>query len=128
MASKLNSEKKIEYYPKNDFYTLDRVFGLGSKNNYSISVNNLNGIIAWVTGPYVVFYDLSADKQISFLKNVNNKIISCIKFSKNGKLFATGEGNCRNGAVCVYEFSYNNDTNEESHKLIWEKKAHKSGI
>ena len=44
MASKLNSEKKIEYYPKNDFYTLDRVFGLGSKNNYSISVNNLNGI------------------------------------------------------------------------------------
>ena len=128
MAAQINSEKKIEYYPKNDFYSLDRVFGLGSKNNYSISVNNINGIIAWVTGPYVVFYDLSVDKQISFLKNVNNKIISCIKFSKNGKLFATGEGNCRNGAVCIYEFSYSNDTNEEIHKLIWEKKAHKSGI
>ena len=55
MAAQINSEKKIEYYPKNDFYSLDRVFGLGSKNNYSISVNNITGIIAWVTGPYVVF-------------------------------------------------------------------------
>ena len=128
MSAKINSEKKIDYYPRNNFYTLERVFGLGSKNNYSISVNNINGIIAWVAGPYAIFYDLSLDKQISFLKNVNNKIISCIQFSKRGNLFATGEGNCRNGAICIYEFSYNNDTNEEIHKLIWEKKVHKSGI
>ena len=128
MSSQLDKEKNLEYYPKNDFYSLDKVFGLGSNNNYSITVNNLNGIIAWVTGPYVVFYDLSIDKQISFLKNINNKIISCIKFSKNGKLLATGEGNCRNGAVCLYEFNYNNDTKNEEHKLIFEKKAHKYGI
>ena len=128
MSSQLNQERKIEFYPKNDFYSLDRVFGLGSKNNYSLAVNNLNGIIAWVAGPYVVFYDLSIDKQISFLKNINNKIISCIKFSQNGKLLATGEGNCRNGGIGVYEFNYNNETNEELHKLIWEIKAHKSGI
>ena len=128
MSSQLDKEKNLEYYPKNDFYSLDKVFGLGSNNNFSITVNNINGIIAWVTGPYVVFYDLSIDKQISFLKNINNKIISCIKFSKNGKLLATGEGNCRNGAVCLYEFNYNNDTKNEEHKLIFEKKAHKYGI
>ena len=128
MSSKLNQDKKFECYPKNDFYSLNRVFGLGSKNNYSLSINNLNGIVAWVTGPYVVFYDLGIDKQISFLKNINNKIISCIKFSKSGKLFATGEGNCRNGAICLYEFNYNNDTNEEEHKLLIESKYHKSGI
>ena len=57
MSSKLNQDKKFECYPKNDFYSLNRVFGLGSKNNYSLSINNLNGIVAWVTGPYVVFYD-----------------------------------------------------------------------
>ena len=128
MSSQLDSEKNLEYYPKNDFYSLDRVFGLGSNNNYSFSINNLNGIIAWVTGPYIIFYDLSTDTQISFLKNINNKIISCIKFSKNGKLLATGEGNCRNGAVCLYEFNYNNDTQKEEHKLIFEKKVHKYGI
>ena len=128
MSSKLTQEKKLECYPKNDFYSLNRVFGLGSKNNYSFSVNNLNGIIAWVAGPYIIFYDLSIDKQISFLKNINNKIISCIKFSKNGKLLATGEGNCRNGGICLYEFNYDNDTNEENHKLLFESKAHKAGI
>ena len=128
MSSKLNQERKIEYYPKNEFYSLDRVFGLGTKNNYSISINNLNGILAWVTGPYVVFYDMEVDEQIGYLKNINNKIISCIKFGKNGKLFATGEGNCRNGSICIYEFNYNNNTKEESHKLIFEKRAHKSGI
>ena len=128
MSSKLTQEKKLECYPKNDFYSLNRVFGLGSKNNYSLSINNLNGIVAWVAGPYVVFYDLGIDKQISFLKNINNKIISCIKFSKNGQLFATGEGNCRNGAICIYEFNYDNETNEETHKLLFESKSHKSGI
>ena len=121
-------DKKDEYYAKNDFYSLNKVIGLGTKNNYSISVNSVNGLIAWVCGPYVVFYDLRLDKQVSFLKNVNNKIISCAKFSQNGKFLATGEGNCRNGAVSIYQINYNNNTNEESHILILENKMHKYGI
>ena len=121
-------DKKYENYPKNDFYSLDRVFGFGSKNNYSLTVNNLNGLIAWVSGPYVIFYDLSNDKQVAFLKNINNKIISCIKFSKNGEYLATGEGNCRNGGVCIYQINYDNHNNEEFHKLILENKIHKYGI
>jgi len=122
-------DKKNDCYPRNDFYSLNRVFGFGSKNNFSLSVNNINGLIAWVSGPYVIFYDLKSDKQVSFLKNINNKIISCLKFSKNGKYLATGEGNCKNGAICIYEIEYDNDnSNEESHKLILEKKIHKYGI
>ena len=70
-----NDNKKIDCYAQNEFYSLNRVFGFGSKNNYSISVNNLNGLIVWITGPYLIFYDLSIDKQVSFLKNINNKII-----------------------------------------------------
>ena len=122
------NDKKNEYYPKNDFYSLNKVFGFGSKNNYSITVNSLNGLIAWVSGPYVIFYDLSNDKQVSFLKNINNKIISCIKFSKNGQYLATGEGNCRNGGVCIYQINYNKHDNEEFHKFILENKNHKYGI
>ena len=128
MSTSQRQEKKIEYYAKNDFYSLERIFGLGSKNNYSITINNLNGIICWVAGPYAIFYDLNLDKQISFLKNINNKILSCVKFSKNGKLLATGESNCRNGGVSIYEFYYDNNTNKENHKLLFENKAHKSGI
>ena len=123
-----NDNKKIDCYAQNEFYSLNRVFGFGSKNNYSISVNNLNGLIVWITGPYLIFYDLSIDKQVSFLKNINNKIISCARFSKNGKLLATGEGNCKNGEVCIYEINYNNKTYEENHKLILSNKAHKYGI
>ena len=122
------SNKKNEYYAKNDFYSLNKVIGLGTKNNYSFSINTINGLTAWACGPYVIFYDLSCDKQISFLKNINNKIISCIKFSQNGKYLATGEGNCRNGAVCIYQINYNNNSNEESHILILENKIHKYGI
>ena len=121
-------DKKNDCYPKNDFYSLDKVFGLGTKNNYSITVNSLNGLIAWVSGPYVIFYDLSIDKQVSFLKNINNKIISCIRFSKNGKYLATGEGNCKNGGVCIYQISYDNNSNEEIHKFMLECKSHRYGI
>ena len=122
------TDKKNDCYPKNDFYSLTKVFGFGSKNNYSITVNNLNGLLAWVNGPYVIFYDLSNDKQVSFLKNINNKIISCIRFSKNGKYLATGEGNCRNGGICLYSINYNNYNKEEFHQFVLENKSHKYGI
>ena len=84
--------------------------------------------MAWITGPYVVFYDIKSDEQISFLKNPNNKILSCIQFSKNGKFIATGEGNCKNGEVSIYEINYNNEKKEETHNFIGSYKYHKYGI
>ena len=126
--SSLNQEKSHDSYAKNELYSLNRIFGLGVKNNFSISQNNLNGLMAWITGPYIIFYDIKTDEQVSFLKNPNNKILSCVKFSKNGKFIATGEGNCKNGEVAIYEINYNNEKKEESHKFFCSYKYHKQGI
>ena len=72
-------EKNHDSYARNELYSLFRIFGLGVKNNFSISQNNVNGLMAWVTGPYIVFYDIKTDEQVSFLKNPNNKILSCVE-------------------------------------------------
>ena len=120
------SNKMNESFTENEFYSLYKILGFGSKNNFSLSKNELNGLIAWISGPYVVFYDIVSDSQVFFLKNKNNKIISCIQFSSNGKLFATGEGNCKNGEICLYNIFYNGKTN--IHKLLISYKTHKYGI
>ena len=122
-----NQTNKVnECYKENEFYSLYKILGFGSKNNFSISKNELNGLIAWISGPYVIFYDIVSDSQVFFLKNINNKIISCIQFSSSGKLFATGEGNCKNGEICLYNIFYDGKMN--NHKLLISYKAHKYGI
>ena len=123
---KSQSSKLNECYTENEFYSLYKVIGFGSKNNFSITKNELNGLIAWISGPYVIFYDIISDSQVFFLKNINNKIISCIQFSNNGKLFATGEGNCKNGEICLYDIFY--DGKKNSFKLLLSYKSHKYGI
>ena len=87
--SNYQNEKQFEpWMAKNDFYSLSKVFGFGSKNNYSISYSKENGLISWIAGPYVILYDVSKDKQVSFIKNPNNKIISCLRFSDSGTLLS----------------------------------------
>ena len=125
---KSQSNKLNECYTENEFYSLYKVIGFGSKNNFSITKNELNGLIAWISGPYVVFYDIISDSQAFFLKNINNKIISCIQFSTNGKLFATGEGNCKNGEICLYDIFYDGNAKKKSYKLLLSYKSHKFGI
>ena len=125
---KSQSNKLNECYTENEFYSLYKIIGFGSKNNFSITKNELNGLIAWISGPYVVFYDIISDSQAFFLKNINNKIISCIQFSTNGKLFSTGEGNCRNGEICLYDIFYDGNAKKKSYKLLLSYKSHKFGI
>ena len=120
------SNKKNECYTENEFYSLNKIIGFGSKNNFSITKNEVNGLIAWISGPYVIFYDIILDSQVFFLKNINNKNISCIQFSSNGKFFATGEGNCKNGEICLYDIFY--DGKIKSHKLLISYNSHKYGI
>ena len=72
------SNRINECYTENEFYSLNKILGFASKNNFSISKNELNGLIAWISGPYVIFYDIVLDKLVFFHKNINNKIISCI--------------------------------------------------
>ena len=125
----IHEEKKYEpWLAQNEFYSLFKVFGFSSKSNYSISYSKENGLISWLAGPYVILYDLSLDKQIAFIKNPNNKIISCLRFNNKGNMLATGEGNCRNGEVRLYQIYYNKDLNELEIKSIINYKVHKFGI
>ena len=127
--SNYQAEKQLEpWMAQNDFYSLYKVFGLGSKSNYSISFSKENGLIAWIAGPYVILYDISIDKQVSFIKNPNNKIISCVCFSDFGTLLATGEGNCKNGEIRIYEIFYDKRKEVVKFNSILNYKSHKYGI
>ena len=97
--------KKIEDPVNTDFYSLYKIIGFGSKNNFSITKNDINGLIAWIAGPYVIFYDIPTDSQVFFLKNKNNKVFTSIRFSNNGKFLTTGEGNCKNGEIYLYQIN-----------------------
>jgi len=97
--------KKIEDPVNTDFYSLHKIIGFGSKNNFSITKNDKNGLIAWIAGPYVIFYDIPTDSQVFFLKNKNNKVFTSIRFSNNGKFLATGEGKYKNGEIYLYEIN-----------------------
>ena len=121
-------DKKADCYPKNELYSLIKVLGTASKNNYSFTSNSANGLISWIAGPYVIFYDIASDKQVGFLKNSNNKIISCVRFNKSGTQIATGEGNCRNGEICIYNVEFNSEKLEEKHEFFASFKVHKYGI
>ena len=52
--SNTTNEKIHDCYAKNELYSLNYVIGLGIKNNYSISQNSINGLLTWITGPYLV--------------------------------------------------------------------------
>ena len=114
--------------PKNDFYSLEKIIGFGSKNNFSISFSKENGLVSWIAGPYIILYDILLDKQVSFIKNPNNKIISCLSFNEKGTSLVTGEGNCKNGEIRLYDIYY--ETNSKNVKInsILNYKVHKYGI
>jgi len=119
-----NNAKHSSTYDK--IYSLYKVIGIGSKDNFSISCNKVNGLTAWITGPYVVIYDIKKDKQIKFIKNKNNKTFACLSFSQDGLFLACGEGNCKNGEILIFEMSNDENVNEENKmKTI---KSHKHGI
>jgi len=109
-----------------NLFNLYQVIGLGSQDNFSITTSKKNGLTAWITGPYIVLYDIKKDKQIKFIKNKNNKIFKCISFNEEGTVIATGEGNCKNSEINLYEISNDILTSEIKIKSIF--KSHKFGI
>ena len=46
----MNDNKLDQNYPKNDFYSLTKVIGLGSKSIYGVSSNTKNGLLTYITG------------------------------------------------------------------------------
>ena len=73
-----SQEKNHDSYARNELYSLFRIFGLGVKNNFSISQNNVNGLMAWVTGPYIVFYDIKTEKMGNLLL-LEKEIVKMVK-------------------------------------------------
>ena len=121
-SNKNNIEKSIG----NEFYSIYKILGISSNNNFSITKNEINGLIAWICGSYVIFYDITTDSQVLIIKNINNKILSCIRLSNNGKYLITGEGKCNNGEICLYEIIKNGE--KYNYKLMLSYVNHMHGI
>jgi len=87
------------------FYTLNKIVGFGSFNNFSISVNNQNGLSCYITGPIITFYDLKKDKSIYYFRNMNNRAFNCLTFSDNGNYLACGEGYCTRSEILIIDIN-----------------------
>ena len=59
--------------------SLDRVFGLTSKNRNSIVLQPKTGEIVYPTGSVVVFYNPKINKQSKFIFSPNRRLFSCLK-------------------------------------------------
>jgi WD40 repeat protein len=86
-------------------------------------VNKQNGIVAYISGPFITFYDIRKDSQVKFLQNKNNKSFSSVTFSEKGGMIACGEGRFKKPEIIIYEL--NSDLNE---KIKYVLKGHKCGI
>lgn len=60
-------------------------------HNASFSCNPVTGDIAYPAGCLVVIYNAKRNKQVRFLANKENKVISFLCYSSNGKYLAVGE-------------------------------------
>ncbi len=87
----------------NLYYSLNRIIGFGSYNQFSIAVNKQNGLTSYITGPFISFYDLKKDKSINYFRNVNNRAFSCLTFSDNGNYLACGEGYCTRSEIFILD-------------------------
>lgn len=102
----MNQDNQISNTNKNSensYYALSRIIGFGSYNNFSIAVNNQNGLTCYITGPFITFYDLKKDKAIYYFRNTNNRAFSCLTFSDNGNYLACGEGYCTRSEIFIID-------------------------
>ncbi len=83
-ANKPNFSKRV---------TLEKVIGLNVHDNFSVSINQKTGEVAYIAGCIVVVYDPKTNKQTQFLSNDTaiKTSITSVAFSENGKYIAAGE-------------------------------------
>lgn len=105
---------------------MSKIIGIGAKDNFSFSINKQNGIVAYISGPFITFYDIRKDTQTKFLQNKNNKSFSSVTFSDKGNLIACGEGRFKKPEIIIYDLT--NEAINISDKIKYVIKGHKCGI
>ena len=109
--------------PRGNCVTLDKIIGISSKHNNSISVNPLTSEIAYIASGVISFFSPSSNKQEYYIFNQNSKVFSCLSFSSNGKYLATGEGTCKQPEIAIWDLS-----TAKQPILVKRLKGHKYGI
>lgn len=103
--------------------TLDKIIGITSHSNNSLSVNPHSPEIAYIASGVIVFFNPTTNKQEYYIFNQNSKVFSCLAFSTNGKYLATGEGTCKQPEIAIWEF-----ITPKQPVLIKHLKGHKYGV
>jgi hypothetical protein len=80
-AAKRSSKQKL---------TLERVIGCTTNSTVGACVS-AQGDVAYLSGCIVILYNPKKNKQTKFFFSKNNKTLSSVAFSKDGKLLAAGE-------------------------------------
>ena len=71
--------------------TLESIIGLTSFDECGIQTDPTGRFVAYSASCVVVVYDLKNHSQYQILQNTNQKVISCVCFSQDGKYVAAGE-------------------------------------
>lgn len=87
---------------------LEKVIGMSSRGNNSLSVNPITGEIASTAGCVICIYNPKENKQTKFLFSRLQRSFSCLAFSNNGRYLAAGEGAFRQPEITVWEISLDN--------------------
>eukprot|EP00276_Gloeochaete_wittrockiana_P006089 CAMPEP_0184651898 /NCGR_PEP_ID=MMETSP0308-20130426/9559_1 /TAXON_ID=38269 /ORGANISM="Gloeochaete witrockiana, Strain SAG 46.84" /LENGTH=1233 /DNA_ID=CAMNT_0027086439 /DNA_START=41 /DNA_END=3738 /DNA_ORIENTATION=- len=112
-------KKKPAEHPVGAKLVLEKIIGTTASRNTALSSNPVTGDLAYVAGCVVVIYNYRRNKQVKFLGSKNNKSLSCVAFSPDGKCVAAGEyGHVP--AVLVWDL--------ETGQLQAELKSHKYGV
>lgn len=94
---------------------LERVIGNSVKATGALAENPATGDFAYPAGCVVVFYSARRNRQLQFLSCENNRPLTCVAFSKDGKHVCAAECG-RQPAVLVWDVS--------NGKLLAELKGH----
>jgi WD40 repeat protein len=94
---------------------LERVIGNSVRATGALAVNPETGDFAYPAGCVVVFYSARRNRQLQFLSCANNRPLTCVAFSADGKYVSAAECG-RQPAVLVWDVA--------NGKLLAELKGH----
>ena len=82
---------------------LEKVIGMSSKNNNSITINAQTGEFAYPAGSVIIIYNPKENRQSKFLHSRQGRSFSCVSYSLNGKYLIAGEGAFKQPEITIWE-------------------------